>query len=147
MVLLLVTEHRIAVLPCADGPGVDHVADKDTAVSDLTRRRRLEDHLDGRIDELVTAHDGQRHALDHVRGILDATVDALLAALADAVHVVILEPVDVRGKQGLFDLLEFRLADDGFNLFHTLLLLFQVGLVSNRVYNPLTSEHKEFASN
>ena len=106
------------MLAGTDGPGIDHVADKDAAVSDLTGRCRLEDDLDGRIDKLITADDGQRHALDHVRGILDATVDALLAALADTVHVVVFEPVDVCSEQGLLDLLEFRLADDGFNFFH-----------------------------
>ena len=85
----------------------------------------LQDDLYGRFDEAVAAYDGQRDALDHIRGILDTAINTFLAALADAMHIVVLEPVDVRSEQGLLDLLEFRLADDGFNLFHTLLLLKQ----------------------
>ena len=114
-----------------DGPGIDDITDEDAAVTDLPGRSGLEDHFDGRIDETVAADDGQRHALDHVGGILDATIDAFLAALADAMHIVVLKPVDVCFEQGLLDLLELRLSDDGFYLFHTLLLLRRI--VSIRV--------------
>ena len=77
----------------------------------------------GFVDDQIAIVVHQRHALDHVRGILYAAIDAFLAALADAMHIVVLEPVDVCCEQGLLDLLELRLADDGFNLFHTLLFL------------------------
>ena len=55
----------------------------------------LQDDLHGWVEEHVAADNGDGHALNDVCGILHATVDTLLSALTNAVHVVILKPVDV----------------------------------------------------
>ena len=96
MVLFFIPQHRVAVLARANTPRVDHLTDEDAAVAYLARMGYVQDDLHRWLHKLVAAHNGQRHALYHVRRVLHTTVDSLLSALADAVNVVVLEPVDVR---------------------------------------------------
>ena len=83
---------------CTDAPCVDHVADKDAAVAHFARVSSINDDFYRRLHKLVAANNSQRHALDDICRILDATVDAFLSALTDAVYVVILKPINVRRK-------------------------------------------------
>ena len=78
-------------------------------------------HLHGGFDKLVATNDGQCHTFYNVGRVLNATIDTLLSALTNAMHVVILKPVDVRRKQRFLDILKLRLPDDSFNSFHTLI--------------------------
>ena len=95
ILLFLISQNRVAVLACSDAPGVYHLTYEDAAVADLTRVSCVDDYLHGRINKLLATHNGHCYALDDICRILDATVNAFLSALSDAVHVVILEPVDV----------------------------------------------------
>ena len=105
---------------CTDAPCVDHVAYKDAAIAHFARMGCIDDDFYRRLHKLVAANNGQCHTLDDIRRILDATIDAFLSALTDAVYVVILKPINVRRKQGFLDFLELGLPDDRFNLLHTL---------------------------
>ena len=105
---------------CTDAPCVDHVAYKDAAVANFARVSSIDDDFYRRLHKLVAANNGQRHTLDDIRRILDATIDAFLSALTDTMHVVILKPINVRRKQGFLDFLKLGLPDDCFNLLHTL---------------------------
>ena len=109
------------MLTRTDGIAVQNIAHKDAAVAHLARVASRQEHLDGALDKLLAADDGDVHALDHVGAVAHATVDALLTRLSDAVAVVILKPVDVRRKQRFLDILKLRLPDDRFNSFHTLI--------------------------
>ena len=93
--LFLVSQNGVAVLACADAPGVDHVAHKDTTVANITRMGRFQYHLHRRLHQRIATNDGQCHTFNHVRRILDATIDPFLTALSDAVYVMVLKPVDV----------------------------------------------------
>ena len=110
------------MLSRTDAPRVEHVAHEDASVAHLARVSYAQDDVDGGLQKLVAADNRHSHTLDDIGRILDATVDAFLAALPDAMHVVILEPVDVGTEQSLFDLLKLGLADNCFNLFHTLMI-------------------------
>ena len=81
---------------CTDAPCVDHVAYKDAPIANLTRMGRLDNDFYGRLHKLVATNNGQRHTLDDICRILDATIDAFLSALTDTIHVVILKPINVR---------------------------------------------------
>ena len=116
--LLLVTQHRIAMLTCADAPCVNHFADEDASVADLTRMSCFDNDIHGRLNELVTADNGDGHALNDIRRILHATIDSFLTALADSVYVMIFKPVDVRTEERFFDLLKLCFPDNCFNLLH-----------------------------
>jgi hypothetical protein len=107
------------VLSCSDRPRIDHIAHEDATIADLARMGFAQNDFDGRLHEHVAADDGQGNALDNVRGILNSAVDSFLAALADSVDIVILEPVDVRLQEGLLYILKPCFPDDGFNPFHT----------------------------
>ena len=120
ILLFLISKHSVPVLSSADAPRVDYVADKDATVADFARMGSIDDDFYRRLHKLVAANNGQRHTLDDIRRILDATLDAFLSALTDAVYVVILKPINVRRKQGFLDFLELGLPDDCFNLLHTL---------------------------
>ena len=93
--LLLVPQYRVTVLTGANAPRVYHVAHEDAAVAYLARVGYLQNHLYRGVEEYVATNDGDGHALDDIGTVLDATIDALLTALADAMHVVVLKPVDV----------------------------------------------------
>ena len=107
----------------ANAPCVNHVAHEDAAIAHLARVCHLQDHLYRRLHEVVAAHDGQRYALYHVRRILHTAVYPFLSALSDAMHVVVLKPVDVRLQQCLLHILELCLSDNCFNPFHIVLLI------------------------
>jgi hypothetical protein len=119
--LLLVPQYGITVLARTYRIGVDDVADKDTTIADFASVGYSQNNLYGGIEEYVTTHNGDGHALDDIRAILYTTIDAFLTALSDAVYVVVLKPVDVRGEQGCLDLFELGLSDNCFNLLHTFL--------------------------
>lgn len=118
--LLLIPKHCVAILASTDAPSVYHVADKDTTIADFPRVGCVDDHLHGGFYKLVAADNGHGYTLDNISRVLHATINALLTALAYAVHVVILKPVDVGRKQGFLYIFELRLANNGFNLLHTL---------------------------
>ena len=94
--VVLISQYRVTVFACANAPGIYHIANEDAAVADLSCMSCLDYHLYGWLNELIATDDGDSHALNYIRRILDTTVYALLSALADAVYVVVLEPVDVR---------------------------------------------------
>ena len=73
--LLFVTEYCVAILTCTDRPCVNHVAHEDTAITHLTCMGHLQNHLYGRVEENVAAHDGDGYTLNHIGAILDTTVD------------------------------------------------------------------------
>ena len=104
---------------CTDAPCIEHIAHKDTTIADLTRMGYFKNDFYSWIEKHVAAHDGDGDTLDHVGTVLYTTIDSLLTALADAVNVVVLKPVDVGRKQSSFHLLELSLTDNRFNLFHT----------------------------
>ena len=106
-----------------DAPCVNHVAYEDAAVAYLACMCCFDDHLHGGLDKLVATNDGQCHTFYDVGRVLNATIDTLLSALTNAMHVVILKPVDVRRKQRFLDILKLRLPDDSFNSFHTLIIV------------------------
>ena len=129
MELFLVSQNCVAVLACADAPRVDHVAHEDAPITDFARVCHLQDDLHRRLHELVAAHDGQCHTFNHVGRVLHTALDALLTALPDAMHVVILKPINVRMQQCFFHILELCLADDCFNSFH---VVFVFCVVNNK---------------
>ena len=81
-----------------DAPGVDHVAHEDTTIANLTRMGYLQYHLHSGIEEYVATNNSDSYALNNICAILHATIDSLLAALSDAVDVMVLKPVDVRAE-------------------------------------------------
>ena len=94
--LLLIPKYGIAMLTSADAPSIDDVAHEDTTIANLTRMGHFEKHLNGGIEYHVTTYNRNGYTLYHVRRILHATVYPFLTTLADAMHVVVLKPVDVR---------------------------------------------------
>ena len=94
--LFLVPQYRVAMFACTDAPCVDHVAYKDAAIAHFARMSRLDDDFYRWLHKLVAANNGQRHALNDIRRILDTTINAFLSTLTDAVNVVILKPINIR---------------------------------------------------
>jgi hypothetical protein len=93
-----------------------------------------QDYLYGGIEEYVATHDSDCYALDDICAVLDATIDAFLTTLSDAVYVVVLKPVDVGREQGSLDLFKLGLSDNCFNLFHTFLPLINT-IVTVTIYD------------
>ena len=56
----------------------------------------LQNDLYRRLHQWIATDDGQCHTFNHIRRILHATIDSLLSALSDAVHIMVLKPVDIR---------------------------------------------------
>ena len=110
--LLLVFQYRVTILTRAYRIGVDDIAYKDATISYLTRMSHLQNHLDGRIKNNISTHDGDSYTLDDIRRILNATVYTFLTALPDTMHIMVLKPVDIRRKQGLLDLIKLGLANN-----------------------------------
>ena len=106
------------MLPGPDGPGVIDRAHEDAPVAHLARTGGGHDGLDGRFDELFPADDGDLDPGNNVGGIHHTAIDAVLPVLADGLDFRIGEPVDVGVEERLLDILEVRLAHDGFDFFH-----------------------------
>ena len=106
---MLTRSDRVAIL---------HVAYEHTTIAYVACMCCLKEDLDGTLQELITADDGDVHTLNHIGAVNYTTIDALLTALADAVAVVIFKPVDICSQKGLFDLFELGPADNSFDLFH-----------------------------
>ena len=96
--LFLVPQYRVAMFACTNAPCVDHVAYKDAPIANLARVSSFDDDFYRRLHKLVAANNGQRNTLNDICRILDATIDAFLSALADAMFIVILKPINVRRK-------------------------------------------------
>ena len=118
--LLFISKYGITMLACANGPGVDDIANKDATIANLARMGYLQNDFHCRIKENIATHDSDSHTLNHVGTVLHSAVYPFLTALTNAMDVVVLKPIDVRRKQGCFYLLELRLPNNCFNLFHTL---------------------------
>ena len=106
------------MLTRTDRVAVEHIAHEYTTIAYVAGVSRLKEYLDGTLQELITADDGDVHTLNHIGAINYTTIDTLLTALSDAVAVVIFKPVDVGSQESFLDLLELGSTYNGFNLFH-----------------------------
>jgi hypothetical protein len=80
----------------AYGVTVYHVAEENSSVTHLASMSHIHYNLNGRFNELLTTDDGDSHTLNDVCGILHTTIYSFLTALTYTMHIMILEPVDVR---------------------------------------------------
>ena len=117
--LFLLGDYLVAVVAGADRVTIQHIGDEDTPIAHLAGVRLAEQDLNSRLHEDVASDNGDTHALNDVGGVLHTAIDAFLPLLPDAMHIGVLNPVDVGCQQGFLHLIKLGLADDCFNLFHT----------------------------
>ena len=94
--LLFISKYGITMLASANGPSVYDIAHKDAAIANLARMGYLQNDLHRWIEEYVATHDSDSHTLNYVSTILYSAVYPLLTALTNAMHIVVLKPIDVR---------------------------------------------------
>ena len=93
--LFLVFQNGVAILTRADAPRVNDITDKDASVSYLARVGYFQEYLNRWLHDDIPTYNRYGNSLYHVRGILHATIYALLTTLADAVNIMILKPINV----------------------------------------------------
>lgn len=84
------------MLASTDRPGVYHITDEDASVTNLTRMGDPQDYLNSGVQNDITTDNGQCYTLYDIRTILDTTINSLLTALTNTMHVVVFKPVNVR---------------------------------------------------
>ena len=62
------------MIASANRPCVDDIADKDSAVANLTRMGHIQYHLNGRFQQHVAAYNGDGYTLNDIGTILDSTI-------------------------------------------------------------------------
>ena len=122
--------------------------DEDTPVADLARARRADDRVDGLVAQFVADDQDQHHALDDVRFIHHAAVDAAVAGVARAPHIDVGEPLHAVFQQGFLRLLEPRSTDDSFDFLHNNILDWVwefpgIPDLRTRVFPPQAKSRKE----
>lgn len=108
------------------GPNTHGILDrdyKDSSISDFTRMCSLQYGLNGLFGILVANHDRDHDPFDRTGIVHHSPIDSGLTRLSDSSRIVIREPFDVGFEKRLFHLLEFRLPDNRFNLFISLVFL------------------------
>jgi len=122
--LFLIPQNDIAMFASANAVAIKHLTHEDTPIADLTRMSHIQENPDSALEKLITADDGDMHALYIVGAVHNATIDAVLTALAYSMTVMILEPVNVGAQKGFLDLLKFGLTNNSLNFFHNTDCLF-----------------------